>query len=126
MNKIKSMTLSGLFLAGMVIAGNVAAAADQDDVIKKGRAHYEFLCANCHGDKADGTGIYAELLKYSPTNLANLKNSGNETIAERVLKAMSGRHQVGEGQKKNMPVFSDDIEINRVYEIIQYLKSIQK
>ncbi|HEY9052315.1 MAG TPA: cytochrome c [Gammaproteobacteria bacterium] len=126
MNKIKSMTLSGLFLAGMVIAGNVVAAADQDDVIKKGRAHYEFLCANCHGDKADGTGIYAELLKYSPTNLANLKNSGNETIAERVLKAMSGRHQVGEGQKKNMPVFSDDIEINRVYEIIQYLKSIQK
>ncbi len=126
MNNIKSMALSGLFMAGMVLTGNVVAAADQDDAINKGKAHYEFLCANCHGDKADGTGHYAQLLKYVPANLTTLKQTGDESIAERVLKAMSGRHKVGEGQKKNMPVFSDDIEINRVYEIVEYLKSIQK
>ena len=126
MNIIKTMILPGLVMAGMSFSGHVSAVSDQEGAIKKGEAHYQFLCANCHGDKADGTGIYAQLLKYSPTNLTNLGQSGNETIAERVLKAMSGRHQVGEGQKKNMPVFSDDIEINRVYEIIQYLKSIQK
>lgn len=126
MNIIKSLTLSGLMIAGMVFTGNISAQSSLEDDIKKGEAHYQFLCANCHGDKADGTGIYAQILKYSPTNLTNLQKSGNETIAERVLKAMSGRHQVGEGQKKNMPVFSDDIEINRVYEIVKYLKSIQK
>lgn len=126
MNVFKTMTVSALMLSALIISGNVAATSDQEEAIKKGQAHYQFLCANCHGDKADGTGHYAQLLKYSPANLTNLKRAGDESIAERVLKAMSGRHQVGEGQKKNMPVFSDDIEINRVYEIVQYLKSIQK
>lgn len=126
MKIIKGMALLCSWVVGMTAFWNASADSDQMEAIKKGEAHYLFFCAHCHGPDADGKGPYAELLKISPDNLTALKNSSDDSVAERVLKAVNGRHKVGEGQKKDMPVFSDNLEVKTIYEISEYLKSIQK
>ena len=126
MKMIKSTVLACSMIAAMASFGNASADTTQMDVIKKGETHYLFFCAHCHGPDADGKGPYAKLLKISPVDLTALKNSGGESVTDRVLKAVDGRHKVGEGQKKDMPVFSDNLEVKTIYEISEYLKSIQK
>lgn len=114
-------------IAGMTGFGNVSAESDQADAVKRGEAHYLFFCGNCHGADADGNrGPNAKLLKITPSDLTALRQTGNECIAERVLKAVSGLHDVAEGQGKDMPIFSGNLEGKTVYEIVQYLKTIQK
>lgn len=125
------MNTTGLLLAwaiaGLTGFGSVSAESDQADAVKRGEAHYLFFCANCHGADADGNrGPNAKLLKITPSDLTALNQTGDLCIAERVLKAVSGLHDVGEGQGKDMPVFSGNLEGKTVYEIIQYLKTIQK
>lgn len=126
MKTIKAAVLLCSWVAGMTVFVNASAETAQMDVVKKGETHYLFFCAHCHGVNADGKGPYADLLKISPVNLTTLKNSSDESVTERVLKAVDGRHKVGEGQKKDMPVFSDNLEVKTIYEISEYLKSIQK
>jgi mono/diheme cytochrome c family protein len=101
-------------------------AAGQDKAIERGNAHYLLFCANCHGVDADGKGPLVGLLKVVPSNLTTLKQTGNgESVTERVLKAVAGRHPVGPGGHR-MPVFSDNLEMRTVIEIGAYLDSIQK
>lgn len=126
MKTITSTALACSMIAAMTGFGNAFAEMDQMDAIKKGEAHYLFFCAHCHGPEANGNGPYAKLLKISPANLTALNNPGGESVTERVLKAVDGRHKVGEGQTKDMPVFSDNLEVKTIYEISEYLKSIQK
>ncbi len=113
-------------LAGTTGFGSVSAESDQADAVKRGEAHYLFFCGHCHGADADGKGPYSKLLKITPVDLRALQQTGDESIAERVLKAVDGRHEVGEGQEQKMPIFSDNLEVKTVYEITEYLKTIQK
>ncbi len=114
-------------IAGMTGFGNLSADSNLADAIKRGEAHYLFFCGNCHGADADGNrGPNAELLKITPSDLTALRQTGDECIAERVLKAVSGVHKVNEGQSKDMPVFSGNLEGKTIYEITEYLKTIQK
>lgn len=113
-------------IAGWSCFASVSAESNLADAVKRGEAHYLFFCANCHGADADGNGLYARLLKIAPSDLRALRQTGDESIAERVLKAVDGRHEVGEGQEQRMPVFSDNLEVKTVYEITEYLKTIQK
>jgi mono/diheme cytochrome c family protein len=121
------LKLAGVLLAmaGWAVFGNATADADQEQAVKKGEAHYLFFCAHCHGAQADGNGPYSRLLKIAPTDLRSLRQSGDESVTERVLKAVDGRHNVGEGEQKDMPVFSDNLEVKTVYEISEYLKTVQ-
>ena len=102
------------------------AESDKAQAIEKGEAHYLFFCAHCHGVDADGKGPYAKLLKIAPSDLTGLKQPGGESVAERVLKAIDGQHEVGEGGEQAMPIFSENLEVKTVYEITEYLKTIQK
>lgn len=114
-------------IAGMTGFGSVPADPAMADAVKRGEAHYLFFCGNCHGADADGNrGPNAKLLHITPSDLTALRQTGNDCIAERVLKAVSGLHDVAEGQGKDMPVFSGNLEGKTVYEIVQYLKTIQK
>lgn len=118
-----------LFLAlATAVIGNssVLASPDQDEAIKKGKEHFKIFCTNCHGVNADGRGPLVETLKITPSDLTALKQTGDTCVAERVLKAVAGKHDVAAGQKKNMPNFSHNLESITIYEIVQYLKSIQK
>lgn len=126
MNK-RSAVLCLAFIAGFTNFGQAAAGNEQDKVIKSGQSHFMFFCANCHGVNADGKGDMAELLKIAPVDLTTLKQTGGGvSVTERVLVAVDGRHKVGAGQERKMPVFSENLTFKTVYEITEYLKSIQK
>ena len=113
--------------SAMAGISNVSADPALADAVKRGEAHYLFFCGTCHGADADGReGPYAKMLKIVPTDLTALRKTSDDCIAERVLKAVSGRHEVATGQNKNMPSFSENLESKTVYEITQYLKTIQK
>ena len=114
-------------IAGLSGSGNLYADPAQADAVKRGKAHYLFFCASCHGVKADGIqSPNAEFLKITPSDLTALRQTGDDCIAERVLKAVSGLHSVSDGQEKEMPVFSENLEGKTVYQIVQYLKTIQQ
>lgn len=121
----KSLLLVSVF-AGFAACGSVLAESEQAQAVEKGEVHYLFFCANCHGADADGNGRYAKLLKIAPSDLTVLKQAGGESVAERVLMAIDGRHEVGEGGEQKMPIFSENLEVRTVYEITEYLKTIQK
>jgi len=93
--------------------------------LERGQAHYLLFCANCHGVSGDGHGPMVELLKVTPSNLTVLRRLGGPSVAERVLTAVDGGHQVGSGEHK-MPVFSANLEVRTVREIALYLDSIQQ
>ncbi|HSQ08937.1 MAG TPA: cytochrome c [Chromatiaceae bacterium] len=85
-----------------------------------GQSHYLLFCANCHGADADGRGPLVGLLKVTPSNLTVLRHLGPPSVAERVLVAVDGGHQVAAGEHK-MPVFSENLEVRTVREIATYL-----
>ncbi|MEA3273853.1 MAG: cytochrome c [Pseudomonadota bacterium] len=123
----KRATAYLLMIAGLASFGRVLADTEKEQSIDRGAGHFRIFCTNCHGVNADGKGPLVKLLKVEPTDLTILRQTGGgESVTERVLKAVSGRHEVGEGQEQKMPVFSDNLEVSTVYEIAEYLESIQK
>lgn len=114
-------------LTGMVAMTPLQAETDQAEAIQRGEAHYLFFCANCHGVDALGDGPLAVHLKIVPSNLTILQIDGSGIpVAERVMKALDGRHSIGESADHKMPVFSESLEMKTVVELTEYLKSIQK
>ncbi len=119
-----------LFVAGLSLAGVSQAGSDVDKQksIERGAAHYRIFCINCHGEKADGHGPLTKLLKIQPADLTTLRQNTKtgEPISVLVFKAVNGRHEVGEGEEKKMPTFSENLEINTVMEISDFIEVIQK
>jgi mono/diheme cytochrome c family protein len=123
---IDKKTILGAALTVLALSGSATAdpAADKA-TLERGQAHYLLFCANCHGADADGRGPLAGFLKVTPSNLRVLRRLGGPSVAERVLTAVDGGHQVAaEGRK--MPVFSDHLEVRTVREIGAYLDCIQQ
>ena len=122
----KSMVVLAL-VSGLVAGGASLADPAQDEAIRKGREHFKIFCVNCHGINADGKGDVAASLNIVPSDLTALAQTGGDLcVAERVLKAVAGVHEVAAGQQQNMPTFSGNLEGITIYELTQYLKSIQK
>ncbi len=95
--------------------------------VARGVMIYVENCASCHGVKADGKGQTAEYLKISPVNLSTMQQTVSDIpVTDRVLIAVDGRHKVGKGKERKMPVFSENLTFKTVYEITEYLRSIQK
>ena len=113
-------------LAAVAAASPAAADSGREKAVERGEAHYLLWCANCHGVNADGKGPLVELLKVVPSDLTRLHESGSEQpVAQRVLNAVAGRHEVPTGEKK-MPVFSENLEVTTVIEIADYLDTVQR
>ncbi len=122
-NTIKSFFMLAM---GFMVCGNVLAETAQDKAVKNGWEHYKMFCINCHGVNADGKGPLVDAMNIMPYDLTALKQTSDLCIAERVLKAVSGLHNTPPGQEHKMPVFSGNLESITIYELSQYLKSIQK
>jgi mono/diheme cytochrome c family protein len=123
---IDRTTLIAAALAAITLAGPAGADPSSDKAtLERGQAHYLLFCANCHGADADGRGPLVGLLKVTPSNLTVLRHLGPPSVAERVLVAVDGGHQVAAGEHK-MPVFSENLEVRTVREIATYLDSIQQ
>lgn len=113
-------------LAGLTMTALVQAESSQLDAVQKGTAHYLFFCGNCHGVDGKGDGPLAVHLKIAPSDLTGLQTGDNGTsVAERVMKALDGRHAIGETEAHRMPIFSESLEMKTVIEITEYLKTIQ-
>ncbi len=122
----KNIMLALFLVFGLIGSGNILEAASLERAIKNGTEHFKIFCANCHGPSADGKGALVEAMKISPSDLTVLNQTGDISVAERVLRAVSGQHDVPVGQKIDMPVFSGNLEGITIYELVLFLKSIQK
>jgi hypothetical protein len=125
---MKKIILYAWALCAGLVAGSLpnARAADIPPEVR-GLGHYRMFCANCHGLAARGDGPLVPLLKITPTDLTLLaQQAGGGFDAERVFKAIDGRHQVSGGGEKRMPVFSESLEVRTIIELLEYLKTIQR
>jgi hypothetical protein len=94
---------------------------------ERGGAHYQIFCSNCHGPNGRGDGPLVPLLRIVVTDLTRLaRDSGGQFDAERVFNAIDGRHLVDGGTQKRMPVFSDNLEVRTIIELVAFLKTIQE
>lgn len=116
----KAITTSFLFIA-VIGSGAVLATEAQD----KGRAVYAQRCLHCHGDKADGKGHLIDFLKVVPADLTALNRQNKGCVAERVLKAVIGRHATGNKEHK-MPLLKDYLSPEEVYFVSEFIKSVQQ
>ena len=123
----KSAILCAAVAAFLSASAQCGEDAERQKAVERGTAHYLVFCANCHGVDADGRGPLLRLLKVAPTDLTLLRSAGGgQTVAERVLMAVDGRHPVGESGERKMPVFSENLEIGTVIEIAEFLETVQK
>jgi mono/diheme cytochrome c family protein len=113
----KAITTSVLLVA--VVSSGAAIANEAQD---RGRAVYAQRCLHCHGENADGKGHLIEFLKVVPANLTQLKRQGKACVAERVLKAVIGRHTT----KEKMPLLKDTLSPEDIYFVSEFIKSVQK
>lgn len=111
-----------VFLVGSILGSSAAIA--NPDTIRKGHDVYQKRCLHCHGDKADGQGHLINILKIAPANLTTIAKSGG-CVSDKVLKAVNGRHEVADGKAK-MPVLKEALTVESVYNLSEYLKSIQQ
>jgi mono/diheme cytochrome c family protein len=118
----KATTTILLFAA--VTGGNAAAAAEAGD-LDKGRAVYAQRCLHCHGENADGKGHLIDFLKVVPADLTVLQQQKKGCVAERVLKAVLGRHTTTAPEHK-MPLLKDNLTPEDVYFVSEFVKSVQK
>lgn len=124
---MKKMTVVVTLVSSLLAGGSSLADPAQEEAVRNGREHFKIFCVNCHGINADGKGEVAESLNLMPSDLTALAQTGGDIcVAERVLKAVAGVHEVAAGQQQNMPTFSGNLEGITIYELTQYLKSIQK
>jgi len=125
MNK-KSIVFFVAVIMGLISFRSIATDIDKEKTIQNGKELFYFFCTNCHGVNGDGKGQMADELKIVPANLAVLKRSSKVPITDRVLKALDGRHVVSEGKERNMPALARNLAISDLYEITEYIKTIQK
>ncbi len=116
----KAITIILLFAA--VSGSSTAMATSAED---KGRAVYAQRCLHCHGENADGKGHLIGFLKVVPADLTALKSQGKGCVAERVLKAVIGRHVTGSKEQK-MPLLKDYLSSEEVHFVSEFIKSVQK
>jgi mono/diheme cytochrome c family protein len=114
------ITTSFLFVA--VVSSGTAIANDVQD---KGRAVYAQRCLHCHGENVDGKGHLIDFLKVVPADLTALNRQNKGCVAERVLKAVIGRHATGSKEQK-MPLLKDYLSPEEVYFVSEFIKSVQK
>jgi mono/diheme cytochrome c family protein len=127
-------TLAVLFV--VVLAGAMALAAQQAELIARGKVTYRIYCQNCHGDAAHGDGRVAQWLTVKPTDLTQLtkKNDGAFPF-DRVYRVIDGREEVAAHGMRDMPIWgqlfietsgSEDQVRGKILQLIHFLQSIQE
>jgi hypothetical protein len=125
---MKNRVAGAIVLLAAVSGPFAIQAAEVDQAAaERGREHFKLFCTNCHGLSGEGNGPLVAMLKIQPADLTQLaRQDGGQFDAERVLKAIDGRHQVGTDEERNMPVFSENLAISTVIDLVEYLKTIQR
>ncbi len=85
--------------------------------IPQGEIAFEKHCATCHGEKADGHGPLASTLPVPPTDFTAL---GYDKSATRISA------HIAYGKGTGMPAFVDTLPETTIWDIGNYLHSLQK
>ena len=116
--------------------------AQEEQIVARGKSHYQRYCSGCHGKPGNGKGVLAEYLKITPTDLTQLsKKNGGQFPFWRVYRIVDGREEVrGHGTRampiwgdeiridetKALPQFQEDLVAGRLWQMLSYLQSIQE
>lgn len=74
----------------------------------KGRVTFRRYCASCHGEKAEGNGPVARMLKVPPTDLRQLTQENDGVYpADRMHEFIDGREAVAAHGRRDMPVWGE-------------------
>ncbi len=148
MKKITRIIVAG---AALVACLPTLSALGQEEGENKGfmaamgRVTFNRYCASCHGQKADGTGPVARMLKVPPADLRMLaiENDG-EFPTERISESIDGRTVVKTHGSRDMPVWGEvfqttlvaspaapdesgeDRATRKVRELMLYIETIQQ
>lgn len=144
--------LQRIALIVLVLTAGLTAVATlaQDEVENKGfmaaqgRVTFNRYCASCHGDKADGNGPVAGMLKIPPADLRALTiGNDGDFPAERVNAVIDGRGDVQAHGSRDMPVWGEvfqtilvanpaapdesgeDRAVRKTRELVLFLETIQ-
>lgn len=139
--KQRTRTAIAVFGAVLINSGSALAVETPDF----GRREYRDNCLNCHGEKGDGNGPYAQLLTKRAADLTVLAKSNKGIFPfARVYETIDGRQQVKAHGERDMPIWGNvyrakageyymdmnyDPEIYvraRILALIEYLSRLQK
>jgi mono/diheme cytochrome c family protein len=129
-----------LALSGTFVLASMSARAEVKSLVAE---EYKASCAACHGEKGDGNGPVADVLKVKPTDLTTLskRNNGKFPLL-RVMEMIDGRGAVPAHGPRTMPVWgrryveeagekygpygSESAVRARILELVYYIQSLQK
>ena len=112
-------------MSGALLMGSFSSTlfAAEPASIASGAEIYKTRCSQCHGDSGEGNGQLVEYLKLKPADLTTLNKDG--CVTKKVLRAVLGKHRPGMDSNK-MPLLKEVLSLEKVYDISQYIESIQK
>lgn len=127
-------TLAVLLVVALV--GAMAVAAQEAELIARGKVTFRIYCQNCHGDAARGDGRVAQWLTVKPTDLTQLTKTNKGTFPfDRVYRVIDGREEVAAHGTRDMPIWgqlfietsgSEDQVRGKILQLIHFLQSIQE
>jgi mono/diheme cytochrome c family protein len=82
--------------------------------IERGKNHFYRICANCHGENAEGDGPVAAVLTPKPANLRRM--AGAHSDGDFAWKIVTGRG--------SMPAWGNILSENQVWDIVNYIQSL--
>lgn len=148
MTRIKPIVLVGTaLLVGLISLPAIAQESSENKGFSAamGRVTFNRYCASCHGEKADGTGPVAKMLKVPPPDLRVLTiNNDGEFPSERVTEMIDGREEIKVHGSRDMPVWGEVFQTalvanpadpeesgeeragRKVRELVLYLETIQQ
>lgn len=111
MNRTRIFGLAALALIAAVStlpAQEEASTENRGFMAAKGRVTFRRYCASCHGEKADGSGPVAKMLKVTPSDLRVLSvDNDGEYPEDRITAFIDGREEVLAHGRRDMPVWGD-------------------
>ena len=124
--------IKGLIIAMAISGFSTCGFAEETNI---GKMDYESSCAACHGLNGKGDGPVSAELRTKPNDLTLLtENNGGVFTTDVLYQIIDGRRTVRAHGTFEMPVWGLEFQRsaadglsarNRIYAIIDYLRSIQ-
>lgn len=112
MNRIRNSIICAV-VAAFGIVGTAAAAGKEK--VDLGKREYMNKCAVCHGQGGRGDGGAIDILKRTPADLTTLsKTNGGVFPVDRVYAVIDGREMVKGHGERDMPIWGNDYQRERV------------
>lgn len=145
--KIINLAVKTVVLITLMTSYNTSIAQENSNevtaIIAAGSKSFYRFCSICHGPNAEGDGIFSDHLVNTPPGLMHLsKNNNNQFPWIDLYKIINGDNISIEHGTSEMPIWGNQFDLNqwndaesefsdvivrgRIFEILVYLKSIQK